>query len=105
MLTFVLFVVVLLIVGTCAAGWLTIGMIVSGNKSKKKAETNAPAILDEAFNESPTVVFKINSKSPEYETVVLGAKDRGYRILTQTDTSQITKTLIFEKVQESASDL
>jgi hypothetical protein len=44
-------------------------------------------------------VFKINMESPKYETVVLGAKARGYRLMNETDDTAggEAKTLIFEK--------
>ena len=58
----------------------------------------APSILDKAFI-GEDVVFKINMESPKYETVVLGAKARGYRLMNETDDTAggEAKTLIFEK--------
>jgi flagellar basal body-associated protein FliL len=95
---FIIFVIVVFILMFCAAGWIGFALFISGEKSKKKAEANAPEILDRAFV-GEDVVFKINDASPKYETVVLGAKARGYRLASQTnDTSSgSAKTLIFEK--------
>ncbi|MBX7444697.1 MULTISPECIES: hypothetical protein [unclassified Arthrobacter] len=81
-------------------GWIAIATVAGDSKGHKKAEENAPAILDEAFV-GDNVVFKIHPRSPKYETVVLGAKARGYRLMneTQTSSSGSSKTLIFEKTE------
>ncbi|MDQ0691482.1 hypothetical protein [Arthrobacter sp. W4I7] len=71
--------VIVFILMFCAAGWMGFALFLSGDKSKKKAEANAPEILDKAFV-GEDVVFKINDASPKYETVVLGAKAPGYRL-------------------------
>lgn len=72
-------------------------------RSRAKAEENAPAILDEAFDGSQDVVFKVNMETPSFETVVLGAKKRGYRLASQTNDTEsgVAKTLIFERSDES----
>ncbi len=89
----------------CAAGWIGFALFLSGEKSRKKAEANAPAILDKAFV-GEDVVFKINDASPKYETVVLGAKARGYRLASQANdtASASSKTLIFEKLSSVKPD-
>ncbi|NUU30834.1 hypothetical protein [Arthrobacter sp. C9C5] len=95
-------IVVLFVVGLVfvygVAGWLGFGLYLSESKAHQKAEESAPAILDEAFV-GDDVVFKINPRSPKYETVVLGAKSRGYRLMNETqDTAGgSARTLIFEK--------
>lgn len=93
------FIVIVLILMFCAAGWIGFALFLFGEKSKKKAEANAPDILDKAFV-GEDVVFKINDASPKHETVVLGAKARGCRLTNETrDTaSGSSKTLIFEKI-------
>jgi len=93
----VIFAIVFFILAAGAAGWFTIFVLMAGARAKKKARQNAPAILDKAFNGDGVVVFKIKSESPDFEDVVLGAQSRGYRMTRQTDTSEFTKTLIFEK--------
>jgi hypothetical protein len=97
---FIIFIIVAVVLIFGVAGWLAIALVISGDKSKKKAEANAPEILDKAFV-GDDVVFKINDASPKFETVVLGAKARGYRLASQTnDTSSgSAKTLIFERVE------
>lgn len=98
LIALVVFVILFFVVVYGLAGWLGFGLFVSETNKQKKAEENAPAILDEAFV-GDDVVFKINCVSPKYETVVLGAKARGYRLLNETATSSsgLDKTLIFEK--------
>jgi hypothetical protein len=95
---FIIFIIVVVILMFCAAGWLGLALFLSGEKSKNKAEANAPEILDKAFV-GEDVVFKINDLSPKYETVVLGAKARGYRLANETNDTAggSAKTLIFEK--------
>lgn len=82
-------------IGAFAGGGIFFWM----ERSRKKAEENAPAILNAAFDGGEDVVFKVNMETPSYETVVLGAKQRGYRFSSETNDSQSgsAKTLIFEK--------
>jgi flagellar basal body-associated protein FliL len=96
---FLILIVVVVILMFCLAGWLGFALFVAENRSQKKAEENAPAILDQAFV-GEDVVFKINMQSPKYETVVLGAKTRGYALTNETNDAAdgIAKTLIFQKV-------
>jgi hypothetical protein len=100
---FLIFIVVVVILMFCLAGWLGLALYLAGNRSQKKAEENAPDILDRAFTGAEDVVFKINMESPKYETVVLGAKARGYRLANETNdtASGNAKTLIFERVQSA----
>lgn len=92
-----IFIAVAFVLMFCLAGWLGLALFISGNRSQKKAEENAPAILDGAFV-GEDVVFKINMQSPKYETVILGAKARGYTLVHETnDTADgLAKTLIFQ---------
>lgn len=80
------------------AGWLAIALVAGDSKGRLKAEEDAPSILDAAFV-GDNVVFKVHPRSPKYETVVLGAKARGYRLMNETldSSSGSSKTLIFEK--------
>ena len=97
---FLIFLAVLVIGGMMLAGWLGFGLFALGQHTRKKAEANAPAILDKAFDGRADVVFKVNLESPSFETVVLGAKERGYKLDNQTNDlpDGSAKTLIFEKV-------
>jgi hypothetical protein len=96
---FLVFVVIVVILMFCAAGWIGFGLFMYGNKARKKAEANAPAILDAAFTGQDDVIFKINMESPSYETVLLGAKNRGYTLWKETaeTANQSAKTLIFQR--------
>ena len=96
---FLIVVVLALVAGAVLAGWLGFGLFVHGERARKRAEEDAPAILDAAFDGREDVVFKINMESPSFETVLLGAKKRGYRLTSQTDDTQSgsAKTLIFER--------
>lgn len=95
---FLIAVVVIVILMFGIAGWVAIALIAGDSKGHRKAEENAPSILDAAFVGND-VVFKVHPRSPKYETVVLGAKARGYRLVNETLDSSggSAKTLIFEK--------
>ena len=94
-LLIVIGVVVVPIVGSLLGG----GLFFWTERTRRKAEENAPTILDEAFDGRDDVVFKINMETPSYETVVLGAKERGYRLSSESNdtASGVAKTLIFER--------
>lgn len=85
--------------GALLAGAIGFGLFAYGEKARARAEKNAPTILDAAFDGRADVVFKVNLESPSFETVVLGAKERGYTLTSQTDDTPTgsAKTLIFEK--------
>lgn len=89
------------------AGWAAIALISYSSRARKKAEANAPEILDAAFAGQDDVVFKINWESPSYETVLIGAKQRGYALWKETsDTSDGTaKTLIFQRVSSDTPEV
>lgn len=90
--------VLLIIVALVALfGWFAIFVLRSVNKGQKKSEANAEQILDAAFNGSPDVTFKINMQTVKYETVIIGAKKRGYKLIHQADNQYGPHTLIFEK--------
>lgn len=93
--------VLLYAVGGVAAIWL----FTHGEKTRAKAEARAPEILDVAFDGRDDVVFKVNLESPSFETVVLGAKKRGYALTSQTaDTDDgVAKTLIFERLGDGGA--
>lgn len=85
---FITFAIVLVILMLGVACWIAIGLIISEDRNKKKAEAQATTNLDKALVGDDDVAFKINAVSPKYETVVLGAKARGYRLVNRTnDTS------------------
>lgn len=78
---------------------LGFGLFASEEKSRRKAVADAPAILGAVFAGQPDVVFKVTPRTLPYETVLLGAKDRGYRLVGETsEASGNVKTLVFTKV-------
>ncbi|GAA1323743.1 hypothetical protein ACFSWE_09570 [Leucobacter albus] len=88
----------LVLLGLAAFGLFGFFVLLGTNKSQKSAEANSAQILDKAFNGEPTVTFKINMQSLKYETVVIGAKERGYKLEHQADGKYGPHTLIFEKL-------
>ena len=99
---FLIVLVLLLVLGfflvSGLGAFLGIGLFVSEGNARKKAEANAPVILDEAFDGRRDVVFKVTGRTLPYETVVLGARARGYRLVSETsEASGALKTLVFSR--------
>lgn len=65
---------------------------------RNKAERSAPEALDKLFDGRPDVTFSGHMRSMKYETVILGAKERGYTLANQAGDPKGAFTLIFEKV-------
>lgn len=93
MMLLVLVVVALIVLGVLGA--LLLGSV---GASQRKAEANAEQILDASFDGSPDVTVTVNMSTLKYETVMLGAKQRGYKLAHQADNKYGPHTLIFEKV-------
>lgn len=89
----------LLLVGLGLFGFFGFLVLGSVNKGQKKSEANSEEILDNAFDGSPQVTFKINMQSVKYETAIAGATSRGYKLVHQADNQYGPHTLIFEKVE------
>lgn len=77
------------------------GGVLKTESTQAKAERNADALLDAEFDGRPDVVFKINMVGLKFETVVLGAKQRGYKLVSQAENQYGPSTLIFEKTTNS----
>lgn len=90
--------ILLVLVIIAGFGWFMIGGVALVNKGQKKAESNAEQTLDEAFNGAENVTFKINMQTVKYETVIIGAKKRGYKLIHQAENQYGPHTLIFEKI-------
>lgn len=75
-------------------GFLVLGAV---SRGQKKSEANAEQTLNAAFNGAQTVTFPINMQSVKYETVIVGAAQRGYELKHQADNQYGPHTLIFEK--------
>ena len=95
-----LIVIVVLVIGAMALiGALAfvgaLGFMASDEKKQKQAEANAPAILDAAFD-GDAVTFKVDPSTLKYETVVVGARARGYSLIGETvEPGGRVKTLVF----------
>lgn len=79
-------VVVLIFVGVAKVG-----------SDQKKAESNAGTALDKLFDGRSDVTFTGHMRTMKYETVILGAKQRGYTLAQQAGDPKGAFTLIFEK--------
>jgi hypothetical protein len=77
--------------------WASLGIIGSTEKKQKAAESRSSEILDAAFDGREDVTFQINWTTLKYETVVLGAKERGYALSNQAGDPKGAMTLVFEK--------
>lgn len=64
---------------------------------QRKAERNAEASLDALFDGTPDVTFIGHMRTMKFQTVVLGAKKRGYKLAHQAGDPGGAFTLIFEK--------
>lgn len=89
--------VLLLVLGLMALGVFGFLLLGSASRSQKKAEANADQILNESFDGSPDVTVKVNMGTLKYETVVSGAKQRGYKLVHQAENQYGPHTLMFEK--------
>jgi len=92
-------ILLLLIVGALIFGGVVVFMVFGGlikvENDQNKAEKNADQILDAAFDRRSDVTFTTHMRTLKYETVILGAKARGYRLTHQS--AQPYGALIFEK--------
>ena len=93
-----MFIIVLLVLAALIGfGWFGFALLGHVDRGQKKSEANADQILDDAFDGSENVTFTINMQSVKYETVIVGAKARGYKLIHQADNQYGPHTLIFEK--------
>ena len=107
MIEFLLILIVLFLFGglmlTGLGGFLGVGVAAFSKRQVKKAEANAPAILDAAFAGDPVVAVNVNLESLPYERVVTGAIERGYTLTAQHQLTPNASTLVFEKVTPPVS--
>lgn len=90
-----LLLLVLMIAGFGVLGWW---VLLHAENRQEAAERNAESILDATFDGREDVSFTVNLKTLKYETVVIGAKQRGYRLTSQEDTEYGPRALVFEKI-------
>lgn len=99
--------IVLLVLGLAFVGavvWIVFGTLAKVEGDQKKAEQNAEAILNKTFDGREDVSFPLNMRTLKYETVVLGAKKRGYKLTHEARNQYGPSMLIFEKVSPSLPD-
>ena len=80
--------------------FMVFGGLFAAESDQKKAEKDSASILDAAFDGRSDVTFTINMRSLKYETVILGAKERGYKLTHQAENQYGPHTLMFEKVDQ-----
>ena len=78
-----------------AVVFFVFGGLFKVESDQKKAEGDAERILDAAFDGRPNVTFNTHMRTLKYETVILGAKGRGYKLTHQVGNQY--GTLMFEK--------
>lgn len=92
--------IALLLIGlviAAAFGWLLLAGATKIGRDQDRAEKNADQILNEAFDGRPDVTFTLNMRTLKPETVVLGAKARGYKLVHETQGQYGPTGMIFEK--------
>lgn len=90
----------LIVVGVIALmsfGVLGFVVIAKVERDQKKSETNAEPALDELFDGRDDVTFSGHMRTMKYETVIVGAKKRGYKLEHQAGDPKGAFTLIFAK--------
>lgn len=94
-------VVTLVIVGLIVIGVISfLGFVILAGteRSQKKAEANAGEILARTFDGTAHVTFPMNLATLKYGTVVTGAAERGYKLVSQAGNQYGPTELVFEKV-------
>lgn len=89
---------ILVFAGLAIFGLFAFGVLGAVSRGQKRAESKAKPTLDAAFNGKPNVSFTINMQTLKFDDVVLGAKERGYRLAHQNINQYGAGTLLFEKV-------
>lgn len=105
---FLIVLVVLFVVGVVVvmgvSGWAALGLAARDETKVKELEANPGPVLDELFDGSPQVVYapKHSSGGLTTATLVKGAGERGYRMVSETG-RMATRTVVFEKVTRPIS--
>lgn len=68
------------------------------NAARRQSEENAPHLLDEAFDGRGLVTYTVSLGTLPFERVVVGARERGYRLDSQSGRDSYgTQTLVFAR--------
>lgn len=99
-------IVVLLVVVAVLALFVLVPVIfivgIRMENKQKKAEANADQILDETFDGRDDIAVHVHMQGLKYETYVLGAKQRGYKVAADGTTNGYG-SLVFEKITTPAA--
>lgn len=90
--------VVIAVVLLALFGLFGFGLLGKIGHDQKKAEDSSETALNKLFDGSPDVTFSGHMRSMKYETVIAGAKKRGYKLAHQAGDPKQAFTLMFEKV-------
>lgn len=90
----------LAVLGVIAFGVFGLGFMGWINSSGAKTREQAAQMLDGLFDGSPNVTYRTHVRALPYETVVLGADERGYTLSHETDERGV-KVLIFKLTDRS----
>ena len=72
------------------------------NTASRRSEANAPHLLDEAFAGRDPVTYTVSLGTLPFERVVIGARERGYRLDSQSGSDRYgTQTLVFARNAQS----
>lgn len=85
----------IVVLGLAAYGVLGLGFLGWASSKEAKTRAQAPQILDDLFDGEQYATYRIVIGSLPFETVVIGAKERGYGLMHETDEGKV-KVLVFE---------
>jgi len=96
MVGFVILLIVVVIVMFCAAGWYALFSHLKDDKVRTQRERDPAAELDAVFDGRHQVVYEGHPRSLKLATLVAGASQRGYRLVT-TSGEGLRKQQVFEQ--------
>lgn len=89
--------VVLIVLFVMLIGIAGIVLLTSASKAQRKAENSSERILDETFDGRDHVTYTVNMRSLKYGTVVSGARERGYTLVSQDNNQYGAGELVFAR--------
>lgn len=97
MVTVIVFLLVFFLV-LIPAGGTVLALVIGSRqeKAREQAERDSVRLLNEAFR-GDAVTVKIGPDTMKYETVVLGAEKRSYRLVAENSEPGHRKTLVFTR--------
>ncbi len=94
----VVLLLLLVVGGFVFAGVLGFGLFTLGEKSRKKATARAHEFFGD-FDGRDLVQFRVNMETPDAQTMIAGAHERGYTLTSRTDLTPAggASDLVFER--------